>query len=310
MWGIKVRRLGFFYNAHVPRADFLIAERPQEVYHAIRAHLAQEHCWDLLRLCQLPEGCVTLEEVRGLATSDDCRIGVWTSEASPYVPLRSSWGEYFDGLAAKHRSNLRNRLKRLKAIGPVGIEQITSADGLTEGLEAGFRLEAAGWKGDAQTAISCDPATSRFYSRLAERAAEGGWISLHFLQVGSTRVAFDFSLLYKNRMHLLKVGYDPAYARFSPTNLLLRLVLQNAFERGMAEYDFLGANADWKLRWAKQVKQHYWLFIFPNTLKGHCLHRIKFQLVPLLKRLGLRGLRRLVQYAPALWPQYHVRAED
>ena len=29
MWGIKVRRLGFFYNAHVPRADFLIAQRPR-----------------------------------------------------------------------------------------------------------------------------------------------------------------------------------------------------------------------------------------------------------------------------------------
>src|SRR5687767_13367270 len=35
MWGIKLRRLGFFYNAHVPRADFLIAERHGEVYRAI-----------------------------------------------------------------------------------------------------------------------------------------------------------------------------------------------------------------------------------------------------------------------------------
>jgi CelD/BcsL family acetyltransferase involved in cellulose biosynthesis len=310
MWGIKVRRLGFFYNAHVPRADFLIAERREEVYRAIWAHLSRNRCWDLLQLCQLPEGCATLQEMPKLAAADDCRTGVWESEASPYVPLGPSWGEYFDSLAAKHRSNLRNRFKRLKATGPVEIEAITSAEGLKEGLEAGLRLEAAAWKGEARTAISCDPATSRFYSTLAGRAAERGWIRLHFLQAGATRVAFDYSLFYKNRAHLLKLGYDPAYARFSPSNLLLCLVLQSAFEQGVTEYDFLGANADWKLSWARQVKRHCWLFVFPGTFKGRFLQLIKFQLVPWLKRPGLHHVRRFIQRAAAYWPHRGVRRQD
>jgi len=310
MWGIKVRRLGFFYNSHAPHADFLIAERPDEVYRAIWAHLSQNRCWDLLQLCQLPEGCGTLEEMPTLSAQAHCRIGVWTSEASPYVPLHSSWNEYFNSLATKHRSNLRNRFKRLKATGPVQMEVITSADGLAEGLEAGLRLEAAAWKGEAQTAISCDPAVSRFYSTLAGRAAERGWIQLHFLQAGPTRVAFDYSLLYKNRIHLLKVGYDPDYAPFSPSNLLLCLVLESAFEQGVTEYDFLGADAGWKLSWANQVKRHYWLFVFPATFKGRFLHLIKFQLVPLLKRPSLRHVRRLIQKAASYWPHRGSRRED
>ena len=32
----------------------------------------------------------------------------------------------------------------------------------------------------------------------------------------------------------------------------------------MTEYEFLGANDDWKQSWAKQVKRHYWLFVFPG----------------------------------------------
>jgi CelD/BcsL family acetyltransferase involved in cellulose biosynthesis len=307
MWGIKVRRLGFFYNAHVPCADFLIAERPDEVYQAIWVHLSRNRFWDVLQLSQLLEGCATLKEMPKLAAPAGCRIGVWASDASPYLPLGPSWGEYFGGLAAKHRSNLRNRFKRLNATGPVEIEGIHSAEGLAEGLEAGLRLEAAAWKGEAQTAISSDPAVSRFYSTLATRAAERGWIRLHFLKAGPTRVAFDYSLSYKNKIHLLKVGYDPAYAPFSPSNLLLCLVLESAFEQGLTGYEFLGAAADWKLNWAKEVKRYCWLFVFPGTFKGRLLHLIKFQLIPLLKRPSLRYLRKFIQRAAAHFPQRGVR---
>jgi CelD/BcsL family acetyltransferase involved in cellulose biosynthesis len=310
MWGIKVRRLGFLYNSHVPCADFLIARQPKEVYAAIWAHLSQNRCWDVLQLCQLAEGSATLEDVPKLAAAAGCRVGVWASDASPYLPLRPSWDSYFDSLTAKHRSNLRNRFKRMKATGPVEIETITSAEGLAEGLESGLRLEAAGWKGEAHTAISCDPAVSRFYSILARRAAEQGWICLHFLKAGPTRVAFDYSLSYKNRLYLLKVGYDPAHAPFSPSNLLLCLVLQNAFEQGVTEYEFLGSEADWKLAWAKQVRRYYWLFVFAGTFKGRFLYLIKFQLIPFLTRPGLRRVRRLIERVSTHRPFWGVWREN
>jgi CelD/BcsL family acetyltransferase involved in cellulose biosynthesis len=294
MWGIKVRRLGFFYNAHVPRADFLIAQRREEAYRAIWSHLSGSHDWDLLQLCQLPEGSETLEAIPGLAGPDHCKIVTWLSGASPYVPLSASWGAYFDSLAAKHRANLRNRSKRLNGIGPVEVETITGGEKLTDALDAGLQLEAAAWKGEARTAISCDPDISKFYATFAQRAAERGWMRLNFLHTGAQRVAFDYSLSYKNRIHLLKIGYDPTYAPYSPSNLLLFMVLQDAFERDAREYDLLGESADWKLNWTRHSRPHYWLFVFSCTFKGHLLHFIKAQLVPFLKRSGLQPLRKLV----------------
>ena len=294
MWGIKVRQLGFFYNAHVPRADFLVAQRPEEVYRAIWSHLSQSPDWDLLQLCQLPEGSATLEAIPGLAGPDNCQIVTWRSGASPYVPLRTSWDQYFDGLTAKHRGNLRNRFKRLNDIGPVEVDTITSGERLTGGLEAGLQIEAAAWKGEAGTAISCDPDVSKFYATLARRAAERGWMRLHFLHAGPQRIAFDYSLSYKNRIYLLKLGYDPAYAPYSPSNLLLCRILQNTFERDVREYDFLGENADWKSRWTAHARPHYWLFVFSSAFKGRFLHVMKSQLVPLLKRRSLQPLRNLV----------------
>lgn len=295
MWGLKVRRLGFFYNAHVPRADFLIAQRPEDAYRAIWNHLVQTRDWDLLQLCQLPEGSATLGAMAGLAGQDQCQTVIWQSGASPYLPLRASADEYFNSLAGKHRANLRNRFKRLSAIGPVEVETVTSGEKLLEALDEGLRLEAAAWKGEAGTAISSDPDVSKFYSIIAQRAAERGSLRLHFLQAGSQRVAFDFSIAYKDRIHLLKIGYDPAYSPYSPSNLLVFMLLRELFDRGdVREYDFLGESGDWKLQWTKLSRSHYWLFVFSCTVKGRLLHLIKSRLVPFLKRDSLMPLRKLI----------------
>ena len=202
-----------------------------------------------------------------------------------------------DGLALN-----QYRFKRLNGIGPVAIETITSGETVALALEAGLQLEAAAWKGAAGTAISCDPRISKFYSTLAQRASERGWMRLNFLQAGPQRVAFDYSLFHKNRIHLLKLGYDPAYAPYSPSNLLLSMALQAAFERDVREYDFLGDAGDWKTSWTKHSRPHYWLFVFSCTLKGQILHLIKSRLIPLLKRKSFQPFRDLVVRVAARVP--------
>lgn len=302
MLGIPVRRLGFLYNSHVPRADFLIGSRSEEAYAAIWRHLSRNRCWDLLQLCQLPAGSGTLQSIPRLAAADGYRSGTWQSGESPFVPLNSPWLAYQAGLSAKHRSNLRNRFKRLETIGTVEMETVAAGWSLADAVEDGLGVEAAGWKKDAGTAIACDQNVARFYSTLAWRAAEQGWLRLHFLTSGRRRVAFDYSLQYRNRMFLLKVGYEPAFAPYSPSNLLLARVLENAFEQGLDRYDFLGENADWKQVWAKQSTPNYWLFVFAGTAKGRCLHFLKFRLTPLLKRKSLRHVRNFAMRVAGLDP--------
>jgi CelD/BcsL family acetyltransferase involved in cellulose biosynthesis len=288
MWGITLRRLGFFYNDHVPRADFLIAQRHSEAYRAIWSHLLENRNWDLLQLCQLPADSETLTQLRALAAGNGCPSGAWPSGASPYIELSTSWPEYCDGLPAKHRSNLRNRFKRLNQTGPVDLETITAKKGLKEvevdeAVAAGFSLEAAAWKGNEGTAISNDPDLVRFYTTLAQRAAKNGWLQLHFLNTGSRRIAFDYSLTYKNRLFLLKLGYDPGFSAYSPSNLLLYLVLQASFGQGADVYDFLGQTAEWKRNWTQEATEHYWLYIFRGSGKGRLMHFLKFRFVPFLK---------------------------
>lgn len=279
--GVPVRCLGFLYNSHVPRADFLIGKYSEQAYRAIWRYLSTHRCWDILQLCQLQETSATFTAISRLAENDGFGTGAWEAGASPRIDTTVGWTEYFDSLPAKHRSNLRNRLKR---IGPVEVETVTTS-GLDQALEDGFRIEASAWKGDAGTAIACSAELRNFYSEFARQAAERGWLRLHFLRAGDKRVAFDYSLDYGNRVFLLKLGYDADMSTYAPSQLLLSLMLRDAFDQRREEYDFLGEFVDWKRAWAKESTPHRWLYVTAPTCKGRLFHFLKFRLNPLAKRL-------------------------
>ncbi len=181
--GIRVRQLEFLANVHTPQFDFIVSRWPEQAYRAIWAHLAEQGDWDVLQLRDLPEGSATLDHLPRLAGADGYLVGSRPQSASPAVPLVGGWDGYLRGLRPKHRSNLRNRFRRLSRMGAVVRELASPAD--TGALDDALRIEAEGGKGGAGTAILRRPETEQFYRRLAAEAADGGWFRLHFLRVGA-----------------------------------------------------------------------------------------------------------------------------
>jgi CelD/BcsL family acetyltransferase involved in cellulose biosynthesis len=285
IYGCKVRRVQFLYNDHTPRCNFIVARWVKQAYQVIWHCLVdQQAFWDVMELCQLPAGSRTLKELPTLAAGGGFLVGLWRSPPSPYVPVLGPWESYFKRLKGNFRGNVQRRLKRLEQFGPVALEVMSSGEHLGSALEDGWRLEAAAWKGQAGTAINRRPELRRFYTRFAQRAAECGWLRLHFLTVDRHRIAFDYSLCYQNKLYCLKGGYDPQFAHCSPGKLLDYMILREAFERGLSEVDFLGEEDRWKLDWTSAQRSHYWLYVFPNVLPMRLLHDAKFRLVPRLKQ--------------------------
>ena len=295
MFGLPIRRLEAMANEHSPRFDFITRRGTEDVFPAIWDHLLRAAGgWEVLQLTQLPAGSRVTLELPALARQRGCQTGRWASEESPYVPLIGAWEQYFQGLGTKHRSNLRNRFKRLGALGPVAFETVRSADALAEGL----RLEAAAWKGKAGTAIESRADVREFYYGLAEQAAGRGWLRLQFLSVAGRRIAFQYVIRYGGKQFLLKPGYDPEFSAYSPSNLLCARVLEQAFADGVTEHDFLGAAEPWKREWASCTRPHEWLFVFPNTARGRLLFHMKFQVLPRLQtRSVYRSLRAMAVMA-------------
>jgi CelD/BcsL family acetyltransferase involved in cellulose biosynthesis len=302
LYGLKVRQIESIGTVHSQRFDFIVARHAREAYRAIWKHLLKEPPrWDILRLCQLPAGSRTIEELPKLAAEDGFITGLWHSGDSPYLPLSGTWDSFMKSLDAKHRANLRNRLKRLERLGKVALEAAPYDDRLKEALEEGFRIEAAAWKGRAGTAIRSCPELRHFYTKFAEQAAKRGWLRLYFLTVDQRRIAFHYSVCFKDKLYLFKPGYDPAYAPYSPANLLCYMVVRDAFERGVAEFDLLGEAEPWKLDWTTTTRPHFWFFVFPHTLRGRFLSSVKFVMLPHLRRM-YRLSRSFLSGTVKAWP--------
>ena len=119
-----------------------------------------------------------------------------------------------------------------------------------------FDLEAAGWKGRAGTAITSSPATERFYRALAKSFHERGELRLSGVEFDGRLAAFDFSILHRNRLYLIKTGYDESLGRLAP-GLVLRLgIIERCFELGIDAHELLGDADAWKLKFSTSERQH------------------------------------------------------
>jgi CelD/BcsL family acetyltransferase involved in cellulose biosynthesis len=284
LYGTSSTCLRLLANDHTPRCDFIVAAKHDEAYSAIWNFMMSGD-WDMVQLREVPDDSATLQALSERAREAGIKAGTRHTADSPFLRTAPSWTDYMDTLPPKRRWFLRNRLKRLSALGRVSLETVTGGDDLADALEHGFRLEAAAWKGEAGTAIVCEPEIRRFYTLLAERAAAQGWLHLQFLKVDDRRIAFSYCLAYEQRMYLLKTGFDPEYADYSPGNLLSYLVLQDVHASGFREYDFLGSGDHWKRQWAGQTAGQSSLFLYADRPLPRLAHYTKFSLIPAVKQL-------------------------
>ncbi len=285
IYGYPVRRLRGIANVFTERFDFILTRRPKEACQAIWNYLARTSSqWDVLEFRQIAEGSCVGQYLPLSAFEDSFLLGQWHSSDGPYIPINRPWEAYLKGLSKKHVSNLRGRAKGLHRVGDVRHEVVTGGDDLDSVISEAFVLEAAAWKGRAGTAIISSPDRQTFYRQLMKRAAECGWMRLHFLALNGKRIAVQLALCQGNKLHVLKSGYDPQYAQFAPSLLLCEMMLRDAWKQNLAEVDFLGDAERWKLDWAGHTRSHSWLFVFPNRARLRMLHRVKFSLLPKINR--------------------------
>lgn len=210
----------------------------------------------------------TLAVLSDAARSAGYRVLIQPIEPSPFVTTEGGWEAYERERSAKLLREINRRRRLLESRGTLRLEVEHGTSRLDELLQEGFRVEASGWKGERGTAIASRPETATFYREVARWAAQRGWLRLAFLRLDARPLAFDYSLEAGGVHYLLKTGYDPELRRLGPGVLLRHEMLARAFAGGLARYEFLGADADWKREWTDRVMARWWLRAFAPSVSG------------------------------------------
>jgi CelD/BcsL family acetyltransferase involved in cellulose biosynthesis len=279
--GFPVATLAIPANVHSLRASLTVCPgaEGQAALQALWQATKNLPRWDLIDVANVVEGN-GLDRMLTLAAADGYRTARKRTSQTLYLPIAASAGAstsdksaqppWLAGTRPKFRSHLRRARRQLEEQGTLELKHYSAADPVA--LKKFYDLEASGWKGAEGTAIQCDPRTQQFYDSVAQAAARDGYLSLDFLELNGKPIAGHFGFNLRGRYLLAKAGYDEAFRRHGPGQLLVNEILGQTPERGLHEFDFVGP-ATWdESRWASARRTNYRVFIFRKNWYGSLLY--------------------------------------
>ncbi len=129
--------------------------------------------------------------------------------------------EYFtQSMSTKKRKELRRQHKRLSEEGALTFERNNDASGVESWIADFLALEAAGWKGDAGSALGSSGDTTSFFTATLSKAADAGKLERLTMRLDGKPIAMLANFVTAPGVYSFKTAFDESYSRFSPGMLI------------------------------------------------------------------------------------------
>jgi CelD/BcsL family acetyltransferase involved in cellulose biosynthesis len=163
------------------------------------------------------------------------------------VPTCSDWDSFNDKISKKRLRTLARRWRQLTEMGTLRlrIETNLAPDEVGHDLFEGIEIEDRGWKGREGTSVLKSPGMMEYYYRQAKLLAKAGNLIMVTLELDRRPIAFEYGFLAKGHYHSLKIGYDEAFANYSPGQVRTWLMLEEMCRRPELQYlDGMGPRSE------------------------------------------------------------------
>ncbi len=164
-----------------------------------------------------------------------------------------------------------------------------------EALAQFYRLEAAGWKGKAGSAIACAPEIRGFYDEIAREAGAQGYFCLHSLERNGVMAAASFAVFSEDCYFPMKIAYDETLHRGAPGHILFNEILEECAEQQIPQL-FFGGNMDrFKTSWTSERLPHFTGLVFARDFSARLAYEWKTRVLSpaarFVRRMWNRGTR-------------------
>ena len=179
------------------------------------------------------------------------------------ITVTGSFDHYWSARGKNLRNNLKKQRSKLAADGiALRLETSRAAEEMAHAVADFGRLESAGWKAGAGTAVSPDNAQGRFYTRMLEAFAARGAATVYRYWFNEQLVAMDLCIRQDDCIVVLKTTYDESVPKtFSPALLMreeaVRALFDDVHTPSLARIEFYGKVMEWHTRWTEEVRTLY-----------------------------------------------------
>lgn len=214
-------------------------------------------------------------------------------DSAPYVLLDTDWEAYYLRKGRKFRYNLRRAERKLDEMGGLEFLHVSTPRDVEQYMDWAFQLYARRAEESYRGSLWLIPSGQKLLTQLALRFSECGWLDLTFLLVGGQPVAFCLGFDNQVDYYFYATAFDPdpRYSQYSPGVLLIKHLLQKAFDSGLRRFDFMLGDEPYKKTWATHCDDILTYVI--------CTRRIRSRIAFFFYCRILR-LRQTVRHAPKL----------
>lgn len=221
-------------------------------------HFLARQCpdWNMLDWSDLPaESTLGSALAEGLAQAG-LRTSCSWSEPISYGDLPSTWDAYRSSLSRNRRETMGRKRRKFEAQAGAGLRVIDSPQALDAGFEQLARLHQLRWTGRTERPGFSTAQYRGFHLELMHALLRQGQLHLLALEMEGRTIAMLYGMQYKKRFCFFQSGFDPAYAAFSPGDVLMGLAVEFAILQGCTVFDMLKGDHDYKRHFVQQERRN------------------------------------------------------
>lgn len=215
----------------------------------------------------IPEGSRMIQNSDNLQKKKRMHRKIFQTDSCPYIHLQKDWQELVWGIKSKLRGEIKRNKKRLQERGDLVFKSHTREAPSNKNLEDYFDMHIKKWKSYSKTYSQFQYKHWRgFITRLTSLMFDRGWLDFSYLELDKNMVACHFGFRYKDRLYYYIPTFDPGFASYSPTKILIMKMIEDSHHRGFKEFDFLRGREPYKMAWTRISRPIYNVFYYSEIL--------------------------------------------
>lgn len=223
--------------------------------------------WDVMNLISVYERSNSLIWMRKFLRENMVSHLFYNQHVSPFIELPPLLDDYLKTLGYEIKYKKRKLLKTH----PVTFELAQQGNDLDSDFTKLISLHQRRWNKKNEPGSFDENRVNylTFHKKIIKRFNENNWLYLAFLKHNNETIASQYNFIYGGKIYCFSVGFDPAWSKHSVGSVLMLMVIEDAIQKKVKEFDFLSGEEEYKYRWTDKKRVTFDLAIFRSRKKYH-----------------------------------------
>jgi CelD/BcsL family acetyltransferase involved in cellulose biosynthesis/GNAT superfamily N-acetyltransferase len=260
------RVLKFISALHADYSDFIYEKGSQEVFVKILQFIiCRSNDWDRTILTNIPEYSPTQGYIKKTNVNFVSRVSAVSSTLIFKKDLPKTQ-------RILNKKSLKRHLAYFKRQEQYEVYHLTKKEDIYPHLEGFFQQHIERRKITGAPSLFLNEDNCNFYRNLIDLVDATNWVTFTLVKSHGKPIAYHYGFTYGDKFIWYKPSFDVSLFRHSPGEVLLKELLDYAFERNFTEFDFANGQEAFKERFANKIRTNYEIQIF-KTGKDYRHHR-------------------------------------